>query len=243
MKKTLGDKIKQEFPSTVQEAFLSKSDAYYFASHIEKAYNENRCLYTNLYDQLAPVHVAMDIGVNDLTVMIFFQCVHGEVRIIDYYEDSNKGVEFYAKYLLQDKDYFYHTIFLPHDSRKRDALDPVNTYERDFRKFFSHTATKFIVLPRTGKQELISYAKNIFNRCVFNSTRVKPLLDKIAKYRKKWHEPTGRYLEDPYHDINSNFADAFQYLSQGVGMIERGASHTKAMEKHKLAIENRRNVI
>jgi len=38
----LGDKIKQEFPSTVSEAFLSSSDAYYFALGIEAAYNSNR---------------------------------------------------------------------------------------------------------------------------------------------------------------------------------------------------------
>ena len=106
-KKTLGDKIKQEFPSTPHEAFLSRSDAYYFAEYIETAYRENRCLYTSLYDALEPVYVAMDIGVNDLTVIIFFQVVHGEIRIIDYYEDSNKGLDFYAHFLLSEKKYIY----------------------------------------------------------------------------------------------------------------------------------------
>ena len=93
--KFLGDKIKQEFPSTVSEAFLSSSDAYYFAEAISKAYQSNRCLYTPLYDALLPVYVSMDIGVNDLTVMVFFQLAHGEIRVIDYYEDKNKGVDFY----------------------------------------------------------------------------------------------------------------------------------------------------
>lgn len=244
--KILGDKVKQEYPSTVQEAFLSRSDAYYFAEYVEKAYKENRCLYTSLYDPVEPVYVAMDIGVNDLTVMIFFQVVHGEIRIIDYYEDNNKDVDFYAKFLLQDKKYLYHTIFLPHDSVKRDPLDVVNSYERQFRKLFSGTNTNFTVLPRSkDKQELISYAKLKFNRCVFNVQVVKPLLDQLAKYRKRWHEPTGQYLEEPQpRQLAGHYADAFMYTAQAVGIVERGQTTAQgALEKHRQATEARRKMI
>lgn len=237
--KILGDKLKQEFPSTPVEAFLSRSDAYYFAQHVEKAYKENRCLHTSLYDALEPVYVTMDIGVNDLTVIIFFQVVHGEIRVIDYYEDSNKDIEFYARYLLQDRRYLYHTIFLPHDSTKRDPLDVVRSVEHDFRRLFAATNTKFQVLPRTDKQELISFAKVKFERMVFNISKVKPLLDHVSKYRKKWDEGMGRYLDKPLHDIHSNHADCLQYLAQSVGFIERSGGRGSALEKHKAAVESR----
>lgn len=238
-KKILGDKIKQEFPSTVSEAFLSSSDAFYFSDAVSRAYNENRCLYTPLYDALLPVFISMDIGVNDLTVMVFFQIAHGEVRVIDYYEDKNKGVDFYAKFLLQDKKFLYHTIFLPHDSTKRDALDTSNTYERDFRRLFSGTNTSFHVLKRIDKQLSISHSKMMIDRCVFNVNRVKPFLDKICKYRKTWNEAQGRYLEDPYHNEASNYADAFRYLTQAVGHLETVAGLKGALDKHKQVVENR----
>lgn len=239
----LGDKIKQEYPSTVSEAFLSSSDAYYFADLIEKAYQSNRCLHTSLYDALAPVYVAMDIGVNDLTVMVFIQVIHGEIRIIDYYEDKNKGVDFYAKFLLQDKKYLYHSIFLPHDAGHRDGIVVENTYEREFRKLFSHTNTKFNVLKKTDKQVQISHAKIKFDRCVFNLTKVKPLLDQLSKYRKEWSEQYGRYMDKPYHGIESNYADAFIYAMQAVSHIERITSSSGSLEKHKQAIELRRKII
>ena len=235
----LGDNIKREFPSTVSEAFQSSSDAYYFAEGINEAYNTNRCLYSPLYDALLPVYVAMDIGVNDLTVMIFFQLAHGEVRIIDYYEDKNKGVDFYAKFLLQDKKFLYHTIFLPHDSTKRDILDVFNTYERDFRRLFTGTNTKFHVLKRMDKQLSISHAKNMLGRCVFNVQRVKQLLDYMSKYRKKWNEQQGRYVDEPYHDIHSNYADAYQYLTQAVSHIEAAGTLKGSLEAHKKATESR----
>ena len=237
--KILGDKIKQEFPSTVSEAFLSSSDAFYFAEAISNAYSTNRCLFTPLYDALLPVYVAMDIGVNDLTVMAFFQIAHGEVRIIDYYEDKNKGVDFYAKFLLQDKKMLYHTIFLPHDSTKRDPLDVSNTYERDFRRLFSGTNTRFHILKRMDKQLSISHTKIMIERSVFNVSKVKPFLDKCSKYRKTWNEAQGRYLEEPYHNEASNYADCLRYVSQAVGHLETVSSMSGALEKHKNVVENR----
>jgi len=200
-KSILGEKIKQEFPSTISEAFLSSSDAYYFQLSIEKAYQDHRCLQTNPYDPLTHVYVAMDIGVNDLTVMAFFQIVHGEIRFIDYYEDKNKGVDFYARYLQQDKKYLYHTIFLPHDAAHRDGIVVENTYQRDFQRLFAQTNTKFIVLKRTDKNLQISNAKIKFDRCVFNLSRVKPFLDQLGKYRKKWSEQYGKYEDSPHHGI------------------------------------------
>jgi len=235
----LGDKVRQEYPSTVSEAFLSTSDAYYFAECIEEAYKSNRCLYVSPFDSLLPLYVAMDIGVNDLTVMIFFQLAHGEIRVVDYYEDKNKGVDFYAKFLLQDKKYLYHTIFLPHDASRRDNIIVENTYERDFRRLFAGTATKFHVLKRQDKQLSISHAKIKFVQCVFNITRVKPLLDMIRKYRKRWNEQQGRYVDEPYHDLSSNYADAFQYMAQAVSHLEVIGSMSGALDKHKQVVENR----
>ncbi len=242
-KSVQGDKMRQEFASTVSEAFISSSDAYYFQQCIEKAYQESRCLMTPLYDALAHVYVAMDIGVNDLTVMAFFQIIHGEIRFIDYYEDKNKGVDFYARYLQQDKKYLYHTIFLPHDAAHRDGIVVENTYERDFQRLFAGTSTKFHVLKRTDKNLNISNAKIKFDRCVFNVSRVKPFLDQIGKYRKKWSEQYGKYLDEPYHDISSNYADCLQYCLQAVSHIETVGSMKGAFEKHKAVVDSRRKRI
>jgi len=242
-KRILGDKLKQEFPSTVSEAFLSSSDAYYYAQGIEAAYQSSRCINSSIYDALAPVYVAMDIGVNDLTVMVFFQVVHGEIRIIDYYEDKNKGVDFYARFLLQDKKYILNTIFLPHDSGHRDGIIVENTYEREFRKLFSHTSTKFLVLKRSDLNMGISHAKIKLDRCVFSIGKVKGLLDHMSKYRKKWSESTGRYLDEPYHDVHSNYADAFRYAMQAVNHIETISTMAGSLDKHKKAVDNRRTLI
>lgn len=237
-KSILGEKVKQEFPSTITEAFISSSDAYYFQAAIEKAYQDHRCLDTQLYDALCPVYVAMDIGVNDLTVIIFFQFVHGEIRIIDYYEDNGKGVDFYAQY-MQGRPYMYNTVFLPHDAARRDGIVVENTYERDFRRLFAHTSTKFVVLKRTDKNLNISNCKLKLDRTVFALKKVKNLLDAVSKYRKKWSEQFGKYLDEPFHDINSNYADALIYAMQAISHIEIMCDSKAALSKHKETTESR----
>jgi len=236
----LKDKVKQEFPSTVKEAFLSTSEAYYFQLCIDQAYTENRMLSISPYDPLSSVFVAMDIGVTDLTVLIFFQVVHGEIRIIDYYKDNNKGLDFYSHFLQQEKPYLYHTIFLPHDAVRKDNIIVENSYEREFRKLFQNTDTKFIVLKRTDKNININNAKIKFSRCVFNINRVKELIEMLGKYRKKWSEPYGKYMDEPFHDISSHYADAFIYAMQAVTHVETVTGLSKAKEDHKRLVENRR---
>jgi hypothetical protein len=235
----LSDKVKQEFPSTVSEAFASSSDAYYFQALIEQCYAGHRMLSTSPYDALEPVYVAMDIGVNDLTVMIYFQVVHGEIRIIDYYEDNNKGVDHYAAHLLRDRSYLYHTVFLPHDAKHRDNIIVQNTYEREFRKLFSATQTRFMVLPKTDKQIQIGNAKAKLPRCVFALNKVRPLIEQLGKYRKKWSEATGKFIEEPLHDSSSHFADSFCYMCQAVNHLETVSGRPDALAKHKAAVESR----
>jgi len=239
----LGEKIRQEFPSSVSEAFLSSSDAYYYAKCIEKAYSEDRCLQGSLYDAVNPVYIAMDIGINHLTVIIFFQVVHGEIRIIDYYEDKNKGVDFYAKFMLQDKHYLYDTIFLPHDAAHRDGSVVENSHEKEFKRLFSHTGTRILVLKRTSVNLGIANAKIMFDRCVFRSKTVKPLIDHLSKYRKKWSEPLGRYLDTPLDDVHSDYADAFRYVCAAVSHIEAVSGNQGALSKHRKAVATRHRVI
>lgn len=239
----LGDKMKQEFPSTVGEAFLSSSDAYYYATGVEKAYKESRVLETQLYDPLFPVYIAMDIGATDLTVMMFFQIVHGERRFIDMYSDTGKGVDFYARFLLNDKPYIINTIFLPHDAGHRDGIIVENTYEREFKKFFSHTQTRFVILKRNDINLGISQAKMGLDRSVFNRGRTKIMLDHLLKYRKKWSEQSGRYLDEPYHDIHSHFADAFRYAIQAANHLDVALINNDALAKHKKVVDNRRMLL
>ena len=238
--KLLGEKMKQEFPSTISEAFTASSDAFYFQACIDAAYNDKRMIYNAIYDALEPVYVACDIGATDLTVLVFFQVVHGEIKVIDYYSDNNKGVDFYCRFLQQDKRYLYQAIFLPHDAKQKDRSRPENVYERDFKNLFAHTPTQIITLTRQDKNLNIANAKTKFERCAFDLRKTKPLVDHLAKYRKKWSEQFGRYIDEPLHDENSHFADAFRYAMQAVSHLEAAGGIKGALDRHRNVVAQRK---
>ena len=234
----LGEKMKQEYPSTVHESFLVSSDAYFFSENISTADSDKRLVYNNIHDPVLPVYVSMDVGVNHETVIIFFQLCHGEIRIIDYYADRNKDVGFYANFLLMEKRYNYSVIYLPHDVRKRSEIDVTTSYEREFRKLFDHTEVRIIVLPRMDKQIQIANAKNKFSRCVFNMKKCSGLITHLMKYRKEWSEHFNRYVEKPFDDEHADYADAFCYMARGVTNLEAGNIQKKAMQDHRKAVKN-----
>lgn len=211
----LGDKTAQEFPSTISEAFITSSDAYYFQVDIQEAYKSNRMLSVSPFDPLEPLYLAMDIGATDLTVMVFFQVIHGEIRIVDHYADNNKSVPFYCRFLQQDKKYLYHTIFLPHDAARKDGIIVENTYKREFTKLFSHTETRISVLKRTDKNVNISNAKIKLERCVFYLNKTRDLIEHLQKYRKKWSEQYGKYLDEPFHDLSCFIGETKILTSKG----------------------------
>jgi hypothetical protein len=96
------------------------------------------------------------------------------------------------------------------------------------------------VLKRTDVNININNAKIKLGRCVFNLTRTKPLIDMLVKFRKKWSESLGKFLDEYLHDVSSDYAFAFIYMAQAVTHIETVGNMSGALEKHKEAVENRK---
>ena len=90
----------------------------YYGGIIEDADKEGRICRVE-HDPAIPVHVAWDLGISDSCALWFFQVTLGEVRIIDYYEHNNVGLEHYVK-IMEEKGYWYGDDWLPHDAKVRE---------------------------------------------------------------------------------------------------------------------------
>ena len=66
------------------------------------------------YDKEVPVHTVWDLGFSDDTAIWFYQVIHGEVHVIDYYASSGKEIAHYAAQVLT-KPYKFGRHHLPHD--------------------------------------------------------------------------------------------------------------------------------
>jgi hypothetical protein len=89
-----------------QEYFCSREgsmEGAYYADMFNR-YKKNIGNYS--YDSGYPVHTLWDLGISDEMVIWFIQFVGSDIRVIDYYENTNFALGHYAS-IIQGKGYNY----------------------------------------------------------------------------------------------------------------------------------------
>jgi len=216
--KMLGDSMKQEYPSTPQEAFESANEGLYYGSQLSKL-RAIGSLCRTPYDDSNVVHTAWDIGLDDFTAIWCFQVGKGgQVSIINYYENWDEGASHYCDWLNRQKYRFGRHIF-PHDARKRDIGS--KTQYLDY--VTPLLEGKFVVLDikECDKLEGIQTVRSMLSRCVFDEEKTSKGFKHLEAYKKVWDDRLGCYKNTPLHDEHSHAADAFRYLAVGLKALER----------------------
>lgn len=183
----------------------------YYADQISKAYKEGRV--GNVpHEQRLTVDTWWDLGFNDRMAIWFTQSVGQELRVIDYLEDSGKGLPFYID-KIKEKGYVYSKHTAPHD---------IDVHELSTGKTRRETASglgiNFEVAPNLHIIDGIEAVRLIFNKCWFDKERCKSGLNALKNYRKQWDDKRKTWLNNPYHDWSSNGSDAFRYMAVSLDM-------------------------
>jgi len=193
-----------------QEWYLSTDAAIkgaYYTAELSKAREEGRITRVP-YDPLLPVDTDWDLGVSDSTTIWFTQSLRsGEIRVIDYYENSGEGIPHYAR-VLREKGYTYGEHWAPHDIRVRE----LGTGKSRLEVAASH-GVKFHVVPNIGLADGIEAVRLILPRCWFDEDKCRLGLEALTFYRKAYHERLQQFSDRPVHDYASHGADAFRGLA------------------------------
>lgn len=200
-----------QYPSTLNEAFMASLEDAYYARLVGNVYSEKRCGFFPI-DTRADVNVAWDLGMNDKTVMVFFQELGEEIRIIDHYSNNNEGLEHYVR-VLQDRGYRYGRHYLPHDASVRDLT--VGISREQF--LWDLGVRNTMIVPKATVQDGIEKVRQIFYRCRFDEGKTQKLLDSLQNYKKDKSKATGETMNTPRHDQYSHDADAFRIMAVGIG--------------------------
>ena len=160
------------------------------------------------YETQLPVHTVWDLGVGDSTAIGFFQQYGNEIRMLDYYENSGEGLQFYAK-ILDEKGYKYGNAIMPHD---------INVRELGTGKSRKETAESLgikpiIVAPMLPVDDGIQAVRMMFNRIWFDEVKCKDFLEALSQYRKEWDQKKNCFKNKPLHDWTSHAADMIRYLA------------------------------
>lgn len=189
-------------------SFEAPIDGSYYGEQLAKARAEKRITRVP-YDPTLPVQTIWDIGYSDTTSIIFTQVPKSgsEVRMIDYYQNSKKGVEHYIK-ICSEKDYLYSSHNGPHDLANGVFATGESTYETA-RKL----GIEFDIVPKTPINDGINALRALFNRLVIDEEKCKDWIAAVEAYAAKYDEKKNDMSVKPVHNWASHGADAGRYLA------------------------------
>lgn len=199
-------------------SFALGVEGSYYTKYIDKLRLNNQ-ICTVPYEPQFRVNTAWDIGLNDKTVVVFFQVVGQIVRIIDYYEGNDYGLEHYVK-MLQEKDYIYGKHIAPHDVRVREWGNAGVTRLEKARQL----GIEFVVAPRVPVSDGIESVRTLFPRLWIDEKNCKPLIKALESYRREYDSKNKTYKDRPLHDFASDAADAMRYLALALPRIRDDSS-------------------
>lgn len=206
-KETNEDKMFQQFPSTLAEAFRVSLEGAYYEKHVNAVFGENRIGFYPV-DPRYPVDTAWDLGMNDSTAIVFFQSIGPEIRFVDFYESSGVGLQHYVE-VLRGKNYRYGRHILPHDVNVRDLSTGVSrlTMLWDLGLANVQVAEKIFIADGIEK------VRQLFPRFRFDKQKAHKILDALQSYRKKWDAKAGVWQDSPFHGPESHVADAVRTMA------------------------------
>lgn len=159
------------------------------------------------YNPALPVYTFWDLGVGDATTIWFAQFIGDEVRIIDYIEDNNRGMNTYIKE-AKDKPYIYEQHYAPHDIQIREFTNGKSRLETAL-----ELGLRFMIAPKLSIEDGIDAVRAILPKCFFNEATTRRGLLTIKNYKKEFDNKNNTFKLQPKHDWASHGADAFRYLA------------------------------
>jgi hypothetical protein len=211
--KDLGEKMKSEHPSSPEEAFEATIRGAIFMAELNVAREEGRICDLPIRKDLL-VDTWWDLGLRNRQSIWLSQDVGGYIHMLDYYENKNQGILHYVDFLRKwqnEHGVEFHRHYAPHDIGQREWSDNETRWDKAQKKGIT-----FIRVPKVkDKKDSIEAARDMFRVCKFDKQRCDDGLLGLENYRYEYDDHLGIFQDKPFHDENSNTADAYQTMACG----------------------------
>lgn len=200
-----------EYDQEYECSFSAALVGAYYGKEIEKMENENRICRVP-YDPAVPVITGWDLGISDTTTIWFAQLVGRAVQIIDYIESSGAGLDYYAREVLQKRNYRYEEHLLPHDAAARDLSTGKTRVETMRSLGFKNVR----VVPKLDVEDGINASRLLLSKTWVDAENCKRGIDSLKNYERKWDNKNKIFQSRPLHNWASHGADGFRTLAVGL---------------------------
>ena len=194
------DLYEQEFQCSFQAAITGS----YYGKIIEELEKSNRITEVP-YDDNLKTETWWDLGLKDSTAIWFVQRLQSQLRVIDYYENSGEGLDFYAD-VLDSKPYKYDRHIAPHDIKVRE----LGAYGKSRLETALELGISFDIAPKLSIEDGIEMVRKTLPQCYFDKNKTYQGTEALKAYQKKWDERNQCFKNRPTHNFASHPSDAFR---------------------------------
>lgn len=160
-------------------------------------------------DPYLSVDTYWDLGIADYMVVLFFQRLGNEYRIIDSIAVQGTSLPEVAK-MVNSKGYTYGIHYLPHDAGQRSLITGKTRKETLVERLNGDV----VIVKRTPtKEDAIQAVRGTYKKLVINSNLV-DFIDAFAQYEYDFDERRKVYLQAPKHNWCSHYCDALMQWAQ-----------------------------
>lgn len=164
---------------------------------------------SGIYDEELPVHTAWDLGRTDTLPIWFWQQIYGELRLIDYYENSLEDIEHYCG-VIKRKRYKLGKHYVPHDAKHKLLAAGGRSIVEQAWDF----DIKMIVIPATSIQNGIEATRKVLEYTWIDPVKCAQGVRALKAYQYEWDKDKKIYRDKPRHDWASHAADALEIIGQ-----------------------------
>lgn len=204
----LGEDMKQEYPTTAEEAFEQSVEGTYY-----KQEYTTLVIKSNLYDPNLKVHSAMDLGMNDTFSIFFFQIYPDKkCKVIGEYANNGHGLQHYKDTydaLSKKFGWVFGTDYVPHDSKVRELIADKTRWQA-MKELGFHP----VLVTKHSLADGIEATRQ-FLKTVEVEEHCEIFIGAVQNYRKNYNSKFDVYLDSPVHDEWSHPADAIRYMAMG----------------------------
>lgn len=244
--KTLGYRVKTEYPSTPEEAFMTQAEGAIYGKLIAHLRSEGRMAVEADADAYLPLYVSWDIGMKDSKAMWLIQPQsNGRFLALDYYAGSDKTLPHMLQVCQEwerKHGQLIHMHLLPHDASNRDLATGIS-----FVMHFYKAGLPAAVVPKVrdvwqGIHEVktllpyFSFHERCSRAIIEGGVENISGVDALENYRKAPNGSNGVMRDMPLHDESSHGADAFRMFAEGLaaGFVSKNGVQRKSHKQSPL---------
>jgi hypothetical protein len=150
--------------------------------------------------------VFWDLGIADAMALWFVQRIGRALHVIDYYENTGKGLDFYRG-IVKSKKYNYSSFIVPHDIRQRELGTGRSRYEIMLELY--NGVADIAICPNHRVDDRIAGTRSALSVCYFDKMKTRAGLSALRAYQAQRIERHNVNRPKPLHNWASHGADSF----------------------------------